>query len=93
MAEPKSIIFISVFLILLYNKLFLLKLGIFLGNLIILSKSELTKRIFGRDAQISCVSAMTNYYINNAPSNKKHLFYKKDNKSTSFNISDYIKAN
>ena len=54
---------------------------------------ELTKRIFGRDAQISCVSAMTNYYINNAPSNKKHLFYKKDNKSTSFNISDYIKAN
>lgn len=55
---------------------------------------ELTKKIFGEDCQIACLSAMTNYYVNNAPSSNSKRLFKKEfiPKPIDFKMSDYINA-
>ena len=52
----------------------------------------LTKKIFGQDCAMACLSAMTNYYVTNAPSNRR--FFQKDISPVpvNFKISDYINA-
>lgn len=53
----------------------------------------LTKKIFGDDCKIACVSAMTDYYVNNAPLSKYHFFPKTlEHKNISFKLSDYLSA-
>lgn len=53
---------------------------------------ELTKRIFGSDCKLGCLSAMTDYYISNAPSIKKNIFKRDSHKDLSFNTSDYLNS-
>ena len=53
----------------------------------------LIKKIFGADCQIACISAMTDYYVNNAPLARHHFFPKPPiHKSVSFKLSDYLNA-
>lgn len=55
---------------------------------------ELTKKIFGEESKIGCLSAMTDYYVNNAPScNSRRLFGNKiESEPISFRMSDYLTA-
>lgn len=54
---------------------------------------ELTKRIFGDDCHMACLSAMTNYYVNNAPIGKRRLLSKDvPTKPIEFKMSDHLNA-
>lgn len=53
---------------------------------------ELTKRIFGDDAHIACLSAMTDYYVKNAPRNKRSFFKDNYTNSVIFKMSDHLNA-
>ena len=52
---------------------------------------ELVKKIFGYQCRIACLSAMTDYYVRNAPA-KKWLSFRKGQTSTLMHMSDYLSA-
>ena len=54
---------------------------------------KLTQTLFGEGCQLACISAMTDYYVKNAPSAKHGFFSRKQaSRSLNFKMSDHLLA-